>query len=110
MGFENEKNKNVNPELVYLAENLLQAHYAKEMTKSSEQMSPTHADSESNRTLLAEETLASGEDFRTWFNSPEGKTIMRDYVSNHTIEQIGHFVDMEKLEELYLQFKNRTLH
>ncbi len=44
------------------------------------------------------------------FNSPEGKTIMQDYVSKHTINQIGEFADMEKLEELYMQFKNRTLH
>lgn len=110
MGFENTKKENIDPEVVYLAENLLQLHYAKILTQSTEHMSPTQANSETSRNALAQENLASGDEFRTWFNSPEGKTIMRDYVSKHTINQIGEFADMEKLEELYLQFRNRTLH
>ncbi|MCR4285777.1 MAG: hypothetical protein NUW00_02685 [Candidatus Kaiserbacteria bacterium] len=110
MGFENEKNKSVDSEKLRLAESFVQLNHANILTKNPERLSPTQADSESNRTLLTEETQASGEDFRTWFNSPDGKAIMRDYVSNHTIEQIGHFADMEKLEELYLQYRNRTLH
>lgn len=110
MGFENSKKENVDPEVVYLAENLLQLHHAKILTKNSEHLSPTQANSDASRDVLAQGSLASRDDFRAWFNSPEGKTIMQDYVSEHTINQIGEFVDMEKLEELYLQFRNRTLH
>ena len=110
MRFEDSKKENVDPEVVYLAENLLQLHYAKTLRKNSEHLSPTQADSETSRDALAQGSLASGDDFRAWFNSPEGKTIMQDYVSKHTVNQIGEFADMEKLEELYMQFKNRTLH
>lgn len=110
MGFESSKNENVDPEVVLLAENLLQLHHSKVQTHTTERMSPTRADSEANSRMLAQENSMAGDDFRAWFNSPEGKAIMREYVLEHTINQIGEFADMEKLEELYLQFKNRTLH
>lgn len=109
MGFESHKEK-FDPEVLRLAENFLQLHYAKVQTNNLELITPTDEGSVESRRMLTQENIESGNGFRNWFNSPEGKTIMRDYVSNHTIEQIGDFVDMEKLEELYLQFKNRTLH
>lgn len=110
MGFESPKKENADPEVVRLAENLLQLHHSKVQTHSTERMSPTKADSEANRRILTQENSMAGDGFRDWFNSPEGKAIMREYVLEHTINQIGEFADMEKLEELYTQFKKRTLH
>ncbi len=110
MGFEDSKKEKVDPEVVYLAENLLQLHHAKTLTENSEPMTPTDEGSEESRKILTHKNIESGDGFRYWFNSPEGKAIMQDYVSKHTINQIGEFADMEELEELYLQFRNRTLH
>jgi len=110
MGFETSKKESVDLETLRLAENFLQLHHASAQASNSELMSPTDAGSDESRKILTQGNIESGDGFRVWFNSPEGKTIMREYVSKHSLNEISQFVDMEKLEELYFQFKNRTLH
>ncbi len=100
----------VNLELLFLAENFLQLHFAEAMTEHRGSMSPTEADSGEDREILGNMSIESGTGFREWLNSPEGKAIMVHYIATHTEDQIIHFVDMEKIEELYIEYKNRTLH
>lgn len=107
---ENRNNIEVNKELLDLAENFLQLHFSELSTGHNGSMSPEIADSEEDREIIGDMSLESGNGFRDWFNSPEGKAIMIDYVTNHTEEDIIKFVDMDKLEALYLEFRDRTLH
>ena len=105
-----QENTGVNEELLKLAENFLQLHFSELRTGHNGSMSPEVADSDEDREIIGEMSLESGNGFREWFASPEGRAIMIDYVRNHNEEDITQFVDMDKLEGLYLEYKNRTLH
>ena len=83
------------PEMVRVAENLLQLHYHRLITGTDSPLGSIEDD---------------GLSFRKWFETPEGTAVMNDYVLRHTPNQIGNFEDMETLEKLYLEFKNRTIH
>ena len=107
---ENENGDGVNQELLDLAENFLQLHFSELSTGHNGSMSPEIADSEEDREIIGDMSLESGNGFRDWFNSPEGEAIMIDYVKNHNWDQITNFVDMDKLEALYLEFRDRTIH
>lgn len=103
-------NIEVSDELLALAENFLQLHFSELSTGHNGSMSPEIADSDEDREIIGDMSLESGNGFRDWFNSPEGKAIMIDYVRNHSEKDITQFVDMDRLEKLYLEYKNRTLH
>lgn len=96
MSLERPKAELSPEEKLLLAENMLQKHFLEQGTLCDDDLCASIED--------------MGEDFRKWFNSTEGKYIMADYVRKHSENEIVHFADMELLERLFEEYRDRTLH
>lgn len=97
----------IDPEKLFLIRNMLQLHYAEQKTGVMARLD--NPDVREND-LLAEETKTFSVGFREWLNTSDGDETIKKYASEHTMEDIESFRDMDDVVKVYEAYHARTLH